>query len=88
MAVSEGVGDERWWALEDEVVDGSVAGAEDVDAEVAPSPTPRRIQTPVLTPIPGMEVRARVSGTVTVCSPRASVRRRRPACCRTVERAV
>ncbi len=34
-AVSKGFGDERGWALEDELADGAVAGAEEIDAEIA-----------------------------------------------------
>lgn len=34
-AVAEGIGDEKWWAFEEEFADGSVAGADEVDTEVA-----------------------------------------------------
>jgi hypothetical protein len=36
-AVAERFGDEGGWAFEDEFTDGSVAGAEEVDPEVAES---------------------------------------------------
>lgn len=34
-AVAEGLGDERWRALEDELSDGAVSGAEEADTEIA-----------------------------------------------------
>lgn len=33
VAVPERVSDERWWALKDELADGAVAGAEEVDRD-------------------------------------------------------